>query len=194
MCPYWNHPMRNFRPTHVAVNLLLIVALAIQPLAECLANVDCSGVDSLTTTFTCQGCGCCEVEHAADRCCCCSGPTQSEVEETVATGCCRSKHKADAKSESSSEELDDEPAEMIAGVAADSGLRSVCLCGRDSQPLSDSSPPRPTSENRDRLALGASVLDKSRWNLGPSLATSQYAADLSVPQCFSQVILCVWRL
>lgn len=186
--------MRNIRPTHLAVNLMLIVALAIQPVAVCLAGVDCSAVGSLTSTFRCQGCGCCQVEHAADRCCCCCRPIQSEVDVTVETGCCSIRHQADAKVARSSESLHDQPAELIAGVTADSGLRSVCLCGRDSQPLGDSAPPRPTSENRDRLALGASVPEKSIWNLGRLLAISQYAADSSVPQCCSSVILCVWRL
>jgi hypothetical protein len=186
--------MRNFHLTHIAVNLLLIVALAIQPVAVCLANVDCAVGCSNGTAFACQGCGCCEVERANDRCCCCSGPTRIENEENPEEGCCSSKHRADAKSESSTEDTDEKSAIGIASVEDAAGVRSICLCEQDSQPLSDSTPRRPVSENRDTLSLESHDLDEGVWNCGQLLATTQYGEDVPVSVRFSQVILCIWRL
>jgi hypothetical protein len=88
--------------------------------------------------------------------------------------------------------LDEGSATLIGPVEA--GIRSICLCQQIPQPLSDSSPRRPNSENRDSLALGASDLDESAWNCGQLLATTQYTADLPVLSRYSQVVLCIWRL
>jgi hypothetical protein len=186
--------MRNFPITRAAVNLLLIVALAIQPVAVCMANVDCVAVCSNTTTFICQGCRCCEVEQSDDRCCCCSGPAQAEKDHKAEASCCSSEHDSSAKRDPSTADLDEAPAAAIAPGENTAGIRSICWCEQDSQPLSDSSPRRPTSENRDSLSLESSDLDEGAWNRKQLLAATQYGAEVLVPTRFSQVILCVWRL
>jgi len=156
--------MRNFHLTHIAVNLLLIVTLAIQPLAVCMANVVCSAGCS-DASLSCQGCGCCEVERAGDRCCCCSGPAEPNQEETLEASCCSS-----------------------------TGVRSICFCACDSQPLSDSAPRRIANENRETLSLGSRSLDEGLRDRRHLLVASEYAVDMPVPLRFSQVILCIWRL
>ena len=49
--------MRNFHLTRIAVNLLLIVALTIQPVAVCLGSVVGVSGCSETGAFTCGGTG-----------------------------------------------------------------------------------------------------------------------------------------
>ena len=182
--------MRNFHLTRIAVTLLLIVALAIQPVAVCLANVECGGGCSEAATFTCQGCGCCEVERADDRCCCCSGSGQEAPEETTEPSCCSGKHK-EPQANDSRGNADEASATSIAPV--EPGLRSICLCEQGSTPLSDSSPRQPTSENRDSLSP-ASDLDDTAWGRDRLLAASHYAAGVPPTHRFSQVVLCIWRL
>jgi hypothetical protein len=182
--------MRNFHLTHITVNLLLIVALAIQPVAVCMANVECAA-GYTDTTFTCQGCGCCEVERADDRCCCCSGSAEPHPEETLEPSCCRSKHKAP---ESPTEDVDEKSEAAIDSVDGAAGVRSICLCGRDSKPFNDSAPRRIANENRETLSLGSHNLDEDVCNRRHLLVASKYAADVPVPMHFSQVILCIWRL
>ncbi len=76
----------------------------------------------------------------------------------------------------------------------ESGVQSVCLCEQDSQPLSDSSPRRPVNESRTSLAIG---------NVGPvgadgdgrlSLSTARDGTDIPTLAHFSQIVLCIWRL
>jgi hypothetical protein len=182
--------MRNFHLTHIAVNLLLIVALAIQPVAVCMANVECATGCS-DTTFTCHACGCCEVEQVDDRCSCCSGPAEPNPEEPLEASCCSSQHNA---AETTTKDVDEESEVAIDSVECAAGVRSICLCGLDSQPLSDSAPRRIANENRETLSLGSHNLDEDVCNRRHLLVASKYAADVPVPMHFSQVILCIWRL
>ena len=183
--------MRNFHLTRIAVTLLLIVALAIQPVAVCLANVECAEGCSDPVTLTCQGCGCCEVERADDRCCCCGGTTDEVEVETTEPSCCSSKHQ-DSGASDSFNDADETSATAIAPI--ESGFRSICLCEQDSQPLSDSSPRRPSSEHRDTFSLATSDIEDSVWGCDHLLAASQYATSVPPTHRFSQVMLCIWRL
>lgn len=185
--------MRNFHLTRIAVNLLLIVALAIQPVAVCLGNV-VGGVAgcSQAGAFTCQGCGCCQVDDADDRCCCCSGPVEEEVDQATESSCCSGSHIASEESESSPENVDDGGVTAIGPI--ETGVRTICLCNRAPQPLSDSSPRRATSDDRDSLSVGSTALDANVWDSGPLLATTHDRANLPVTLHFSQSMLCIWRL
>merc|ERR1712137_699475 len=62
--------MRNLHPIHVAVNLCLIIALAIQPVAACFggAGEASNCVEAEPDLFTCGGCGSCDVESDTKRC------------------------------------------------------------------------------------------------------------------------------
>ena len=187
--------MQNFHITRIAVIPLLIVALAIQPVAVCLANVGggsgCSRTTGTVTTGTvmCQGCGCCEVERAADRCCCCSAESKSYAKEEVETSCCSSKHDPAQRSGSSSEQ------QSVSSIAPiDAGVRSICLCEQQPQPLSDSSPRRSTGENRDLVSFELSHIGESRWSADRLIATGPAESATAAPSHFAQVMLCIWRL
>ena len=179
--------MRNFHLTRIAVIPLLIVAVAIQPMAVCLANVGGKSACSQPGTFTCQGCGCCEVERLNERCSCCSGPTEADADKEVDANCCGEKQDTSDQSKDSSEQES-----SISQI--DIGLQSICLCEQNSQPLSDSSPRRPTCENRDIVSLESNALNGSAWNAGHLTGTSQFASPLPPAFHFAQIMLCIWRL
>ena len=88
--------MGNFPLTRTALNLLLIVALAIQPVAACAVTADCSVRCSESDTFMCPGCGCCEVEQANDRCCCCSGTAKVTETKSAKPSCCSHDQSSDS--------------------------------------------------------------------------------------------------
>lgn len=177
--------MRNFHLTRIAVILLLIVAVAIQPVAVCLANVGGAGC-SLSGTLMGPGCGCCVVESAVDRSCCCCGAAKAEERRKIEPSCCSGKHDAVDESEVSTGQ---ESAASISPV--DTGVRLICLCEQQPQPLSDSSPRRPTSENRDLVSLESNDLGESGWHL---IARWQAESAPVAPSHFAQVMLCIWRL
>ena len=195
--------MGNFPLTHIAVNLSLIVAMAIQPVAACMVSVDRSASCSERDNFMCPGCGCCEVEQADDRCGCCAqapdelGTANDAEQEASEPSCCSHDESANTESSNvSSDEFDttaaaskrSEPAE------SESGVRSVCCCMQSSQPLSDSSPRRPVSENRTSLVVGyvgAVGADADEQQLRPPACN---ATDIRALPHFSQILFCIWRL
>jgi hypothetical protein len=185
--------MQNFHLTHIAVNLLLIVVMAIQPIAVCLAGVSCAGGGSSVTSSACQGCGCCEVERVGDRCSCCSRPHPREIQDPANGGCCRSDHESTSTSDSNAECRD----KAVPGTmdAVESRFHSVCMCGRESQPLSDPIPSRNSSETRDNLSIQAAS-DFNQLDSGSDhlLATTERSAGALLVPRFSQVVFCVWRL
>ena len=141
--------MQNFHITRIAVIPLLIAALAIQPVAVCLANVGGgSGCSKTTGTVMCQECGCCEVERSADRCCCCSGESESYAKEEVGTSCCSGKHDSVERSGSSPEQ---QSVSLI--VPIDAGARSICLCELEDDPLSDWTDRRSTIDIIDLVSF-----------------------------------------
>jgi hypothetical protein len=189
--------MQNFHLTRIAVKLSLIVSLAFQPVVACAVSASFASGCCSTSAFTCEGCGCCEVAYADDRCCCCSGPTGQAMEETAAAGCCSGSDEAFVDSQRSISGSDQVPAKAsvtAAVITAEFGVRSICLCEQEPQPLSDSTPRRPVSENRDNLSVGSADLDEGTCDKGNLLAATQYSADISVPEHFSQVVLGIWRL
>ena len=197
--------MQLFRITRSAVIPLLIVALAIQPVALCLADrgaqaaclkvtssVNANSAESSSadpSSATCQGCGRCNVERPAERCCCCNSEPESAAKEEVGTSCCSEEH-APAESRSSSPER--QSASTPASV--DAAVRSIFLCGQRSQPLSDSSPRCPTSENRDHAACDSTVIDESQWDADGLMPIGPTELATAVSSDFAQVMLCIWRL
>lgn len=181
--------MRNFHLTHIAVKLSLIVTLAIQPVALCLANVGGGSGWLETGTVTGQGCGCCDVRDANKHCCCCSGTAESGAKEEVEPGCCSGNHHAAAESKASTGQ------KLRPSIAPiDTELRSICLCDEESQPLSDSSTRRITGKNRDLVSLESPGRNGSGWNSQHLTAKGQ-AKSASAPQSrLTQVVLCIWRL
>ena len=191
--------MQLFRITRSAVIPLLIVALAIQPVALCLADrgaqAACLKVTSSvkansaeSSSATCQGCGRCNVERPAERCCCCNSEPESAAKEEVGTSCCSEEHAAETRSSSPEQQSASTPASV------DAAVRSICLCGQRSQPLSDSSPRCPTSENRDHAACDSTVIDESQWDADGLMPIGPTELATAVSSDFAQVMLCIWRL
>lgn len=181
--------MRNFHLIRIVVTLSLIVTLTFQPVAVCLASVGCFEDCSDSSTLACRDCGCCEVERADDLCCCCCGGAEAP-EEGNEPACCGEKKSTGA--EQSPDSVGESAATLIAPV--ESGLRAICLCEQESQPLSDSTPQRPTNDHRDTLSLTGSGPDSGGVRRHLTLAAAQYATNVPPQLRFSQVVLCIWRL
>ena len=117
------HTILMARLTRIAVNLLLIVAITIQPTTVRALQKACSG--DCSSQFTCQGCGSCEVESPAGRCGCCSGHSDvgsnEESNEEIAS-CCGH---GSATEHGIASKFEDDPfadMEMANGPAADHSL------------------------------------------------------------------------
>lgn len=185
--------MRNFRLTHIAVNLSLIVAMMVQPVAVCFASA--GGVSSCTNSqhdsFTCPGCGCCEVETASDRCCCCAGSAKTEPNAPVKSSCCSSKHESETADVEAT--TDTKPSKSVI-TPAKSGVKSICLCEQRSQPLPDPSPRRTSSDSRDIISLDVLDFDQNAWDGNASSLVSKHCACTAFSPHYSQIVLCIWRL
>ena len=70
--------MPNFLLSRIAVNLLLIVAIAIQPVACCWAQSSCDG--GMTRSLGDHSCGCCGDKDASK--CCCQAKTADDPVDT----------------------------------------------------------------------------------------------------------------
>lgn len=183
--------MQDFPAIRITVKLLLIVAMAIQPVAPCFAGLDGRTECRASSSFSCRGCGCCHVPSADDLCCCCSTPPDAKREEP---SCCGGKDEAAAEQESSAEQIASSSASQVFPVDSSRQLRSMCMCGADSHPLSDSSPRSRISENRTSVPLRCADLDGIDRELGMSRAPNRPGADGFGLAHFSQVLLCIWRL
>jgi len=200
------------RLTRIAVNLLLIVAITIQPTMVRALQKACSG--DCSSQFTCQGCGSCEVESPAGRCGCCSGHSDvgsnEESNEEIAS-CCGH---GSATEHGIASKFEDDPfadMEMANGPAADDSLLrcaddqlatfansplvvSGCRCLHAPEVPYAPAPRSPANEVRDLVSLGfaSSLIADSKQQL-PSVA----AIDDGPPSAilhFAQIELCVWRL
>ena len=200
------------RLIRIAVNLLLIVAITIQPTMVRALQKACSG--DCSSQFTCQGCGSCEVESLAGRCGCCSGHSDvgsnEESNEEIAS-CCGH---GSATEHGIASKFEDDPfadMEMANGPAADDSLLrcaddqlatfansppvvSGCRCLHAPEVPYAPAPRSPANEVRDLVSLGfaSSLIADSNQQL-PSVA----AIDDGPPSAilhFAQIELCVWRL
>lgn len=185
--------MRNFQPIHIAVNLCLIVAMTIQPVTACLVGAgEASGCAAIEQgSFTCGGCGCCQVETESDRCCCCASAEKAKPKAPAKHSCCSSSDEAQPESKVTGQPTnpDVESIEPFEGE-----IRSVCLCEQSSQPLPDPSPRRSSSENRDTLSVQLADVCGSSWDALRTLASSQQRECGTLSRHHSQVVLCIWRL
>ncbi len=189
--------MGNFPLTRIALNLSLIVAVAIQPVAACAAVAVCSVRCSASDTRMCLGCGCCEVERANDHCCCCFSTADVEEKERFEPSCCSHDELTDAEVfdfQCSDLERSNTACKLSDAAESETTIQSLCLCEQNSQPLSDSSPTRPVNESRASLAMGfAGPVGADRdGRLSPALARD--GTDIAELAHFSQIVLCIWRL
>ena len=192
--------MGNFPLTRIALNLSLIVALAIQPVAACAVTADCSVRCSESDTVMCPGCGCCEVEKVNDRCCCCSGTAEPAEKKAAKPSCCSHDESSDLSdldvfSPPRADLETPEPAcELSDSDESETTLQSLCLCEQNSQPLSDSSPTRPVNESRASLAIRFSGPVGADSDSRLSLSIARDGKDVPALAHFSQILLCIWRL
>ena len=101
------------RMIRIAVNLLLILAMLLQPLAVVGFAGVASACDAQKSGLAiCAGCGCCDVSQANGRCCCCQDAGAETVDPL--NGPCADQAVLPVKQASS----------MVA-----------CLCGKRHQPL-----------------------------------------------------------
>lgn len=175
-----------------AIKLLLIVALAIQPVTVYANMAECCGDGS-----TCQGCSCCEVDNASDRRGCCDGPPAPRENRS----CCVAETSTGSPTESrvrtSAPDHQRSSLTAVAGnraPATPSGILRSCSCDQQSQPLSDTSSQRTSSESRHTIAVGYLAFDASLLNEVSASSAEHRSAVLPTPQHVTQVLLCIWRL
>jgi hypothetical protein len=95
---------------------------------------------------------------------------------------------------SADSETPESASELSMSDASEAGVESVCLCARNAQPLSDSSPIRPVNESRTSLAIGFLGPVGSENDGLMSLSTARNGTGLPAVAHFSQIVLCIWRL
>jgi hypothetical protein len=178
--------MRNFQPIQIAVNLLLIVVLAIQPVANCMASGsvgrDCGNGESSGSS----SCGCCQAGGLEEgRSCCCCAPA---AEGNAQDACCSSHEESSANGLSKAAEE-----ASVMQVVSETFIPQPCLCGNRFPPLSDSSPRYPTCDHRDSLSVSIHIdwSDDESHRLRTKFWSSTHPPSTNR---LSQMVLCIWRL
>lgn len=156
-----------------AANLLLIVSLAIQPVAALCGEGSCSASNGALSAGPERAC--CKTED----CRCCDG-RESMVAEAEPVSCCGHAEPAAASDPKT--------------ASGPSEFKRVCACGQDSQPLSDSSN-RSSGDGKRIDARVAFALFVAADEGAPRGETGRIGIDRPVsPEHFSQRNLCIWRL
>ncbi len=158
----------NFRAIRIAITLSLIVAMTSQPVVGIgFARGNCNSQSD--QQINCQGCGCCEIKQAGDRCCCCkSEADQRAVEVPHATG---------------------------DGATADGTIATDCRCGISTPPM-DRRQQRESTVDLSKLRKGSLHLvellaksDPKSFRLHPG-----WRGDSGRLGRYSQRYLCIWRI
>lgn len=204
-----NFPIiRMARATRIIVNLLLIVAITMQPTLTFAFQQDCSA--GCTSGFTCQGCGCCKVQSETAKCPCCSGGLSDEHQ-----GCCG--HGDRNRSQQAKESSVDD-ADPFAGMVLEEGpvpenseqpcnenqsngqegaeptVATRCHCVSNPDPLDAPTPRSPITELRDVLISSSAHCGVVYSADEHPLASTLDAAPAPVASHFTQISYCVWRL
>jgi hypothetical protein len=192
--------MPNFPLSHIAVNLSLIVAMFVQPVAFCLTGTACGNVGPSVEGRSAQGCVCCDVGNTVNRCCCCKIESQADRSYVNNKDALADLGNAMLPREQRDGNVES-PARpwVVAGssilvVSIDSGAitRPVCQCELVPQPLSESTA-HAASDVR-HLSLHGVLGDSSGWDLRLPLQANLHSINAALPTHFSQRHLCVWRL
>lgn len=192
------------RVTHIAVNVLLIVVLTMQPGLAYAVQQDCSA--GVTSGFTCQGCGCCKVQSETAKCPCCSGEATNEEGECCGHGR-KNQHRVATFADDPFEgmELQEGPVPVdseqpsgehaspfqVADVAA---LAAACHCVTAPEPFNAPVPRSPASELRDILTINIACVGDAATLVQPPLSGFFELARRPIEPHFSQIAFCVWRL
>ncbi len=192
------------RITRIAVNLLLIVAITMQPAMVLALSAGCS--PACTSQFTCQGCGGCEVESPGDHCGCCCGHSDEEIASCCGHGSEKEPITASTSEDESFAQLeiddvvmpDEWPSccadENLEGSSPSPAMDSSCHCFQAPKTPYAPASRSPANEIRDLEVLGfaPSVLVKPKEHL-PRVPEFRYGRS-SAKLHFAQIALCVWRL
>lgn len=211
------------RATHIAVNLLLIVALTMQPGLAYAVQQDCSA--GIAAGFICQGCGSCKVRLERARCSCCGIEASGDQD-----ACCGDsdqhygRHKGgdsavtsdpfagmkpeegptpqNALPENRSPQDSEQPqnAERPSGddrgqlrAANVAALMAGCHCVTAPEPFDAPVPRSSAPELRDILTVDICFCDDAVLTARPPLAAAFDVADRHVVAHFSQIVFCIWR-
>ncbi|WP_147870568.1 hypothetical protein [Stieleria maiorica] len=189
------------RVNHIAVNLLLIVVVTMQPSLAYVLQQDCSA--GVATGFTCQGCGCCAVQSETAKCPCCSGEATSEEDECCGHGR-KNQHHLSTFADDPFEgmELQEGPvpvdSEQPTGEHASriqvAALAAACHCVTAPKPFDAPVPRSPATELREVLTVNIACVVDFATSVQPPLSGSFEFARRPIQPHFSQIAFCVWRL
>ena len=202
------------RAIHIAVNLLLIVALTLQPGLAYAVQQHCSA--GIVGGIACQGCGSCKVHSESAKCPCCGVEAADKQ-----GGCCghRDQHtcgdstvtsapfagmmpevgpatenpvpKIRAPQDSVQLCDDDRPQVRTASATA---LAVCCHCVSAPEPSGGPVPRSSTPELRDVLTITICCDGDEILSAQPPLSPAFNVAHRPVVDHFSQIAFCVWRL
>ena len=197
------------RPTHIVVNLLLIVAVTMQPSLAYGLQQDCSA--GVSTGYTCQGCSCCKVQSETAECPCCSGEATKEDD-----GCCghgpKNQHRVATFADdpfdgmellegpipvnSVPTDREQQSGERTTQIQAADGaaLAAACHCVTAPEPCNAPVPRSPATELRDVLTVNIAGVVDVATSVQPPLSASLEFARGPIEPHFSQIAFCVWRL
>lgn len=155
------------RTTRIAVTASLFIAMMIQPVSVFALPSRCNS-SSIEQELTCQGCGCCSVEQAGERCCCCSHDVDTDASDDSA-----------------------KPEAITSFTTAQSP--SVCHCGVSSPPMI---PTDHRSQVLRDLTLRTLLIHWIELiDHAPPLSLALLVDEtLGSRADFAQRILCVWRI
>lgn len=172
------------RLIRTVVNLSLIIVMTIQAAMALALTNECSANDygaSRASSFTCEGCRCCEVPSPEEKCGCC-GSGEPAIGEN---SCCMGDTESDAARSDSA----------MSDTSVEAEVTSTCGCGVKNPPLGDSGHARPSISTREFVAIRhsdlADLFGAPAFRTCPSSVRGE---DFLRPAHFSQIQLGIWRL
>lgn len=186
--------MSNSPLIRTAVNLCLIAAIVIQPMAIVTAQGTCAQGARITACCeaktVCTACKNCEVETDGDFCGCCSGG------EDNAASCCTKmagKPKVDELFGVISDVVPEPPKSDNESLTQET--ISSCMCGVHSEPVAPLPQRVPAPQVRSFVVIA--YLDHAATDTGLAVRSNPATSRLPIGELsphFSQRFLCIWRI
>lgn len=182
--------MSNSPLIRIAVNLCLIAAMVIQPMAFVAAQGKCAQGQCCEAKTVCHACKSCEVKTDGDLCGCCSGGDDD-------AGSCCTKKKANPKTDDLFDEISDIVPESPADQALSEGQTALssCMCGIRSEPIAPAPQRVPVPQVRELVMIA--YLDHVASDAGLPIRPDRLASRMPIGDLsphFSQRFLCIWRI
>ena len=194
------------RVVHIAVKLLLIVAMTLQPVMACVGK--CCGRVGCGSETECTGCACCQVHEEAEKCTCCR---KRPAEPRPLHACCRCSSEGPlpvngAKSESDEpvgeltvddgRSLDPNPASH--GMKSQRAVYSIgpnaCHCRCSSEKYAVPLTRSMQLELLDLMVMDLHVCLDNELTAKPSTSLPVKGTQSVRLPHFSQISYCVWHL